>query len=76
MQLKQELTPQERVQALIAQASATVAPDQQVRAPEPEPQTSEAIVKRPISLVDMAQANHANLMELGRMVLACFAFLS
>ena len=72
MQLKHELTPQERVQALIAQAAATVAPDQQVHAPEPEPepQSSEAIVKRPISLIEMAQANHANLMELGRMVQA------
>ena len=70
MQINRELTPQERVQALVAQAAAT-APTPEAPAPEPQPQVSEASVKaRPISLIDMAQANHANLMELGRMVQA------
>jgi hypothetical protein len=61
MQINRELTPQERVQALIAQAAATQAPE----APEPAPEPQ---APQPVSLVQMAQANHANLMELGRMV--------
>ena len=60
-----ELTPQQRVQALISQAAAT----QGTPAPAPEPQPV-ALAPRPISLLDMANANHANLMELGRMVQA------
>jgi hypothetical protein len=71
MQINRELTPQERAQSLVAQAAAAISADAEVQAPQPEPQVSEAVVKpRPISLIDMAQANHANLMELGRMIQA------
>ena len=69
MQLNREITPQERVKALIAQASATAPEAPLPQAPQPEAPAAEP-APRPVSLIDLAEANHANQMELGRMIQA------